>query len=187
MIGGTSHCGKSTLARQVGDVLGLPVLSTDGLARHPGRPWLGIPAPVAEFYQSLSHETIYWFLRVHHTNMWPLLAHEIGRHLASPSGFVMEGSALRPEHLADLKQDDVLALCLYADAEFLTERIRRESDYEAREQGLRQLIDAFIVRSLRDNEEVIAAAREHRIWLVNAADTMAMVEAKATIGARMEP
>lgn len=187
LIGGTSHCGKSTLARQVGDVLGLPVQSTDGLARHPGRPWLGIPAPVAEFYQSLSHETIYWFLRVHHTNLWPLLAHEIGRQLAGPSGFVMEGSALRPEYLASLGRDDVLTLCLHADAEFLAERIRRESDYEAREQGLRQLIDAFIVRSVRDNEEVIAAAREHRIWLVDAADTMAMVEAKATIVARMEP
>lgn len=187
LIGGTSHCGTSTLARQVGDVLGLPVQSTDGLARHPGRPWLGITAPVAEFYQSLSHETIYWFLRVHHTNLWPLLAHEIDRQLAGPSGFVMEGSALRPEHLAGLGRDDILSLCLHADAEFLAERIRRESDYEAREQGLRQLIDAFIVRSVRDNEELIAAAREHRIWLVDAADTMAMVEAKATIVAHMEP
>jgi 2-phosphoglycerate kinase len=187
LIGGTSHCGKSTMARQVGDALGLPVQSTDELARHPGRPWLGIPAPVAEFYQSLSNETIYWFLRVHHTNMWPLLAHEIGRQLAGPGGFVMEGSALRPEHLAYLEQDDVLALCLYADAEFLAERIRRESDYEARQQDLRQLIDAFIVRSVRDNKEVIAAAREHRVWLVDAADTMAMVEAKATIMARMAP
>lgn len=187
LIGGTSHCGKSTLARQVGDALGLPVQSTDGLARHPGRPWLDIPAPVAEFYQSLSEETIYWFLRVHHTNMWPLLAREIAQQLREPGGFVMEGSALRPESMAGLGPDDLLVLCLHADADFLVERIRQESDYATREPGQRQLIDAFISRSLRDNDEIIAAAREHRIWLVDGADPTAVAEAKAVIVARLTP
>lgn len=187
LIGGTSHCGKSTLARQVGDALCVPVQSTDALARHPGRPWLGIPAPVAEFYQSLTDETIYWFLRVHHNNVWPLLVHGIDRQLARPGGFVMEGSALRPEHLARLERDDVLALCLHAERDFLVERIRSESNYAACDNEMRQLIDTFIARSVRDNDEVIAAAREHRIWLVNAADPAAVAEARTLIVARMAP
>jgi hypothetical protein len=39
LIGGTSNVGKSTLAQAVAERLGFEYLSTDGLARHPGRPW----------------------------------------------------------------------------------------------------------------------------------------------------
>jgi 2-phosphoglycerate kinase len=38
LIGGTSNVGKSTVAQAVAKKLGFEVLSTDKLARHPGRP-----------------------------------------------------------------------------------------------------------------------------------------------------
>ena len=43
LIGGTSHTGKSTLARQLAEELGWNYLSTDQLARHPGRPTTMMP------------------------------------------------------------------------------------------------------------------------------------------------
>ena len=61
LISGTSHVGKSTLAEKLAERLGWAGMSTDKLGRHPGRPWLAIPAPVAEFYSRLTPETIHWF------------------------------------------------------------------------------------------------------------------------------
>lgn len=170
LIGGSSHCGKSTLAQRVGDALGWRINSTDRLGRHPGRPWLGVPAPVEEFYEKLSDDTIYWFLRVHHTNFWPLLTRTIADEKAGGGGFVLEGSALRPENLATLNDPELLPVCLYAEPQFLADRMRRESGYADRDARQRVFIDKFIERSLRDNRDLHAAAKEHDIWAIDAAD-----------------
>src|SRR5690606_41921201 len=58
LIGGTSHAGKSSAARAVGDRLGFECRTTDRLARHPGRPWRTpvweVPPHVAEHYRALA-------------------------------------------------------------------------------------------------------------------------------------
>ena len=58
LIGGTSHVGKSTLAKALAARLGGEHVSTDTLARHPGRPWATSSGPfprhVAAHYLSLS-------------------------------------------------------------------------------------------------------------------------------------
>ncbi len=41
LIGGSSHAGKSTLGQAIAAKLGWSYRSTDKLARHPGRPWVG--------------------------------------------------------------------------------------------------------------------------------------------------
>lgn len=68
LLGGTSHAGKSTLARAVASSLGWRTLSTDQLARHPGRPWAlppqFVPTHVDEHYRTneiARHEV--WKLR----------------------------------------------------------------------------------------------------------------------------
>ena len=43
LIGGSSHVGKSTLSRSLADKLGWRLISTDKMARHPGRPWRSAP------------------------------------------------------------------------------------------------------------------------------------------------
>ena len=63
LIGGSSHTGKSTLGRALSAKLGWSYLATDRLARHPGRPWVGIngqaiPAHVVEHYRDLSAEAL---------------------------------------------------------------------------------------------------------------------------------
>ena len=170
LIGGSSHCGKSTLAQRVGEALGWRVNSTDNLGRHPGRPWLGIPSQVEEFYEALTDDTVYWFLRVHHTNFWPLLTRIIVDEKAAGGGFVLEGSALRPESLATLDDPELLAVCLHAKPEFLTERMRTESGYAHRDARQQRLIDKFITRSLRDNQDLREAAKEHGIRSIDVAD-----------------
>jgi len=57
LIGGTSHAGKSTPARRLAGDLGWDCLSTDQLARHPGRPWRAdqpVPEDVVAHYRELS-------------------------------------------------------------------------------------------------------------------------------------
>lgn len=100
LISGTSHVGKSTLAGLLSEKLHCEAISTDSLARHPGRPWPGIPAPVEEYYRQLSAETIYWFLKVHHQNIWPLVRGLIDSKTGTGNIVIFEGAALRPEFIA---------------------------------------------------------------------------------------
>ncbi|WP_188824615.1 AAA family ATPase [Brucella endophytica] len=170
-ITGSSHVGKTTLAARLADRLSWNLISTDKLARHPGRPWPDIPPAVAEYYASLSPETIYWFLRVHHENMWPLIRQKIEAKTRARRPFIMEGSALRPEYIAALGG---IAVCLWADEDFLRERIRREARYVEANAYQRVLIDKFTERSVRDNSEMRASAEKHSMTIVDTADAGAV-------------
>lgn len=167
MIGGTSHAGKSTLAEEVAQAVGLTPVSTDRLGRHPGRPWPTVRPHVAEFYARLSPESIFAFLLAHHENMWPGLRRFIGDHLRNGHPFVLEGSALRPDYLATLEDEGLVRLYLYGPPELIRTRIHMASGYETLGDAHRQLIDAFVERSLRDNEKAYRDAEMHGIRRVD--------------------
>ncbi len=175
LIGGTSHVGKSTLAERLAMRLKWEALSTDKLGRHPGRPWMAIPAPVIEFYERLTPETIHWFLKVHHENMWRQIRPMIDMERGAGRRFVLEGAALRPEYIAPLIGDETAGVILHADDGFLLARMRSEAGYDGRTPAERRIIDAFIDRSLRENAALAAAARELGVRMVDAADERAMV------------
>lgn len=156
LLTGTSHVGKSTCAGKVGAALGWPVVSTDALARHPGRPWLGVPAPVLEFYASLSDDTLHWLLKVHHENMRPIIAARIKA--MRKTGFVLEGAALRPEYLEVWELENATAICLRVEPGVLRARIRTGSDYDRQDGPMRFAIDRFTERSLRENDALAEAA-----------------------------
>ena len=181
LIAGTSHCGKSTLAARVSKALGWRAVSTDALGRHPGRPWLNIPQAVCEFYDALSDESIYWFYRVHHDNMWPLMVQTIASEHGREGGLVLEGSALRPERIASLGRFEGMAICLTAPEDFLAMRIRSESGYAGRTDAERRHIDKFMVRSLRDNVDLVDAARRHDIAVLDVSDAGAYEAATANL------
>ncbi|WP_370677085.1 hypothetical protein [Pleomorphomonas sp. PLEO] len=174
LISGTSHVGKSTLAEKLAGRLKWAGMSTDKLGRHPGRPWLGIPAPVAEFYARLSPETIHWFLKVHHENMWPAIRQRIEVERDAGRPFVLEGAALRPEYIAPIVSDEIFGVLLHADDAFLRGRMRSAADYEQRDGAERGLIDAFIDRSLRENAAFKDAALKGGLRIVDAADERAI-------------
>ena len=170
LIAGASHCGKSTLAGRVGAALGWRVLSTDSLGRHPGRPWPEPRPEVAEIYDRLSDDTLFWLLQVHKQNMQPLLARLIGEAAQTGQQVVLEGSGLRPDGLVALQSSRVRAVCLLGEAELLTERIRAGAGYDGIAPGQRCLVDRFIARSLRDNDLYRAEARDRGVYCVDAVD-----------------
>ncbi|WP_435658453.1 hypothetical protein [Brucella pituitosa] len=174
LITGTSHVGKTSFAHSLADKLGWNIISTDDLARHPGRPWPTMRPAIAEYYERLSSETIHWFLKVHHQNIWPVIGRKIEDEIHARRPFIFEGSALRPEYLATLNTAFTACVCLYAKAGFLQERMHGGAGYSKAEAPHRAIIDKFIERSLRENTEMQAAAQTHHIKLVNVADSSAM-------------
>ncbi|KJF71246.1 AAA family ATPase [Agrobacterium arsenijevicii] len=167
LISGTSHVGKSTLAGLLSAKLLCEAISTDSLARHPGRPWPSIPAPVEEYYRRLSAETIHWFLKAHHQNIWPLIRGLIDSRSDIGTPVIFEGAALRPELVAPLLGGTVAGVFLHAEDDFLLARMRSEARYEDATAEQRRIMDAFIQRSLRENTEMLVSAREHQIPVVD--------------------
>lgn len=174
LVSGSSHVGKTTFATRLAKELGCNVISTDTLARHPGRPWPDIRPPVAEYYARLSPETIYWFLTVHHENIWPLIQQRIEAAMQAQQPFIVEGAALRPEFIAPLMSREVSGVFLYADNDVLRERMRSEAMYWQWDDNRRAIIDKFIDRSLRDNSEMQVVARNQGVRAVDSSDGLAM-------------
>jgi hypothetical protein len=154
LIGGTSHAGKSTLGRSLAGRLGWSCVSTDTLARHPGRPWReppdAPPAHVIDHYLTLSADALLASVLAHYEAMWPRiegLAHpEWGPALP---GLVIEGSAVLPAKLAGRREPGLRAVWILAPRDVLEARIRRESGYQARGPEQRRLIDSFLERAIR--------------------------------------
>lgn len=169
LVAGTSHVGKSTFATAVARSLGRELISTDDLARHPGRPWPTVRPQVAEYYTQLSDDTIHWFLKVHHENLWPQIEQiiETRRQLSKP--FILEGAALRPEYMAVIEPGLVRPVVLYSDNEFLRVRLTEVSQLRDADQASAAVIRKFIERSLRENSELLERARESNIPCVDIA------------------
>ena len=159
LIGGTSHAGKSSLARALAGRLGYEALSTDQLARHPGRPWRhgdAVPPHVVEHYSTLAPEALIASVMQHYEGMWPMVRELVVRRAADTqatgtqaTGLVLEGSALLPDRVAELGREDVAAFWLTADEALLAARMRTESRYDEADANGRALIDAFLERTRR--------------------------------------
>ncbi len=156
LIGGTSNVGKSTVAAVVAERLGFEYLSTDSLARHPGRPWRTpereVPPHVVEHYSSLSLDELIGSVLAHYERLWPRIEELIRSH----PGLVLEGSALWPARVAALSQVDCAAVWLAADAEVIRARVRAAGDYDCATTGERSLMDTFVARTLRFQELMLA-------------------------------
>lgn len=174
LIGGSSHVGKSTFAGTLARLLGRELISTDALGRHPGRPWPSVRPQVTEYYASLTDETIHWFLKVHHENMWPRIRQIIDSHRQVARPFVLEGAALRPEYVAELDPGSVTALFLYADDDFLRRRMMGEARRDEAYEQKAGIVEKFIERSVRDNREMLEVARAANIRCVDVAASGAL-------------
>ena len=174
LIGGSSHAGKSSAAAALAARLDRPVLSTDSLARHPGRPWRpGGEAPpphVAEHYGALAPEELIASVLDHYRNMWPMVRALIERHVHEPAlgPLVLEGSALWPPSVAELDLASVGAVWITASGELFSSRIRRESDYARRDAEGRRLIDSFLARTEIYDARMMKAVRRLGLPFVEA-------------------
>ncbi|MGC4391612.1 hypothetical protein [Agrobacterium sp. M50-1] len=186
LIAGTSHVGKSTLAGLLSERLRCEAISTDSLARHPGRPWPGIPAPVEEYYSQLSAETIHWFLKIHHQNIWPLIRTMIDNRSGTGTPAIFEGAALRPELISPLLGSTVAGVFLHAGNDFLLERMRSHAQYEDATADRRRIMDAFIERSLRENTDMLTSAQEHHVPVVDVTQPQAFEILLTDLAARAQ-
>lgn len=168
LIGGTSHAGKSTLAKTVSTQLGWRFLSTDSLAKHPGRPWQDapdVPPPhVIKHYRDLELEALMQSVLHHYDSMWdahvlPLIENE--------SGLVLEGSALLPERIAPVLSSDVQAIWLVASDDLIERRIKLEGEYASRDADGRFLIDKFVKRALAFNRFIAGEVNRLNLRKIN--------------------
>ena len=185
LIGGTSHVGKSTVSELLAVSLGREHLSTDSLARHPGRPWKPapekVPAHVAEHYLSLSvDELVDDVLRHYRVNVWPMVEEIVASYSSDPAspGIVVEGSALWPELAAGLDFGKVAAIWLTASQEVLRQRIHEGSGYGSKSSREREMIDKFLQRTVAYDLRMVDSARKAGLVLldVEESDVMELTE-----------
>ncbi len=165
LIGGTSHAGKSTTATALAARLGAEAISTDKLARHPGRPWPTptwvVPDHVAEHYATLTTEELIASVLAHYGRMWPMVRELIETRAgdADAPPLVLEGSALWPERVAEIKLTTVRAVWLTADDPVFDARIRRESRFDQADPAGRRLIERFAARTRLYNATMMQAVK----------------------------
>lgn len=163
LIGGASHVGKSTLGASLGARPGWTHISTDSLARHPGRPWSvephKVPPHVAEHYLTLSIDELVADVLRHYRSMWSGIETLITSHATDPGAdrLVLEGSALWPESVATHNIEGVAALWLTASRDVFETRIKRASGLEDKSGRDREMIEKFIAHTLRYDEEMMRA------------------------------
>ena len=174
LIGGSSHVGKTSVSESLAAALGWDHVSTDSLARHPGRPWKPAPEKVpdngAKHYLCLSvGELIEDVLRHYKVTVWPKVEGIIASHLteSSKTGIVLEGSALWPELVASLDLDKIAAVWLTASEEVFRQRIHVGSLYSLKSPRERMMINKFLERTLAYNARMVDAVNQHGFILVD--------------------
>jgi 2-phosphoglycerate kinase len=182
LIGGSSHIGKSTLAESLAIKLGWRHISTDSLARHPGRPWRtkpeSLPLYVAEHYLSLSTDALIEDVLRHYRNMWPNVESIITAHAThhSTEQLILEGSALWPEFVAILSLDKIAAIWLTASNDFFQARIHKASQFEEATVQRKVMIQKFLERTHLYNEQMMDAIKRLGLVSINVETTASLNE-----------
>ena len=163
LIGGSSHVGKSTLSLSLAEKLGGRYLSTDSLARHPGRPWVSanknyISEHVVEHYKTLSIDALFLDVLSHYEkNVLPQVEAIVHSHLLdlSTECLIIEGSALYPTVVTNLVKDNsVKAIWLTASERLFRNRILSESNFDNVGEDEKYLIQKFLDRTLLYNDRM---------------------------------
>jgi len=167
LIGGSSNVGKATVAHALAAKLGWRCVSTDSLAKHPGRPWRQttrkVPDQVAEHYLSSKAHELVESVILHHRKMSPLVA-ELVRTTVKDTGLgklVLEGSALWPFITSAHRLDEVGAVWLTAGPDTLRSRIYEGSGFLTANEKSRAMISRFVERTLLFDERTAC----QRPWL----------------------
>ena len=166
LIGGTSHAGKSTLAQALASRPGWEHLSTDSLARHPGRPWATgsgpFPEHVATHYLSLSIDELTTEQLRHYQRLWPRIE-ELATTRATGTGLprlIIEGSGILPERVTALNSPGTAAVWLTASASVLRSRIHSASRFDELTARQKVIVEKFLGRTERYNQLILDAVRD---------------------------
>ncbi len=164
LIGGTSHTGKSTLGKSFATKLGWDYLTTDSLARHPGRPWVSksnrtIKQQVVEHYKNLSTPDLLTDVLKHYAqNVLPQVETLVQacRSNLLDNCLVIEGSALYPSLVRDLViSEDVKGIWLAGNYNLLKNRIYKNSNFAHVGKEEQYLIYKFLERTWLYNQAML--------------------------------
>lgn len=167
LLGGSSNVGKSTIGNMLASRLGWRCVSTDSLAKHPGRPWpkrkAKVPDDVSQHYLNLKADELLESVILHHRRMSPLVAEFIWSILrgASDDRTVLEGSALWPFIAAGHRLKELGAVWLTASPETLRARIHESSGYQNADARSRAMISSFLERTILFDQKTTQLVREH--------------------------
>jgi 2-phosphoglycerate kinase len=167
LIGGSSNVGKSRVAGALAGKIGWRCISTDSLARHPGRPWRQsnkkVPAHVAEHYLGLKANELLESVILHHRKMSPLVAELVRAtvHDAGMEKLVLEGSALWPFITSGHRMREVGAVWLTASPDTLRTRIYEASGFHNASEQNRGMISRFLERTLLFDRKTAELVSEH--------------------------
>ncbi|MBO0801776.1 MAG: hypothetical protein J2P25_01695 [Nocardiopsaceae bacterium] len=159
LIGGTSHVGKSTLGRALAAKLGGEYMSTDSLARHPGRPWATssgpFPGHLRTHYLSLSVDELTTEQLRHYQRLWPRIkAMAAARAADTGAGrLILEGSGVLPRHAAALESS--AAVWLTASADVLRDRIYSQSRFHELAPEEKAIVEKFLGRTKRFDQLIL--------------------------------
>jgi len=168
LVGGTSHTGKSTLAEILAAKFQLINISTDKLARHPGRPWKErpeeIPLHVQQHYFNLAQGELLVDVVKHYEKIWPLVLSVIESHT---NYLVMEGSALLPRLVHSINSKEITAVWLTASDLFLKDRIYKSSNYFNKSSNEKYLIDQFAARAIAFDHLILKEVKALNLLFLN--------------------
>lgn len=167
LIGGSSHTGKTTLALALGKVLDWEVVSTDLLARHPGRPWRtnpgDVPPHVAEHYLSLSAEELIADVLRHYQKVWRQVeVIVLARTLEEGGrGLIVEGSAIWPAWAHNASEKGAKAIWLTAPDMIFKDRIYKESGFDNANARSKKMISKFLSRTLLFDSQMMRCLQDN--------------------------
>jgi 2-phosphoglycerate kinase len=182
LIGGSSHAGKTALAKALATRLGWRHISTDSLARHPGRPWKtaskAVPEHVAEHYLSLAVDELLADVLRHYKTMWQNIEAMITLHANDPTTtqLILEGSALWPESVASLTLEKVAAIWLTASNDLFESRIYNASKFEQAATREKKLIQKFLERTHSYNQHMMDAVKQLELASIDIETTSSLEE-----------
>ncbi|PSH62215.1 hypothetical protein CU103_20540 [Phyllobacterium sophorae] len=155
------------MASALAGKVGWRCMSTDRLARYPGRPWrqttAGVAEHVAHHYLNSRANELLESVILHHRKMSPLVA-ELIRTTVKDTGsgrLVLEGSALWPFITTGHGLKEVGAVWLTASSETLRSRIYEGSGFLTADEKGRALISRFLERRLLFDQRTAQLVRDH--------------------------
>ena len=182
LIGGTSHVGKSTLAQALADQLGGDHVSTDSLARHPGRPWATshgpFPEHVATHYLSLSIDELTTEYLRHYQRLWPRVEEIVATRAADARArpLILEGSGVLPHRVAALKTPDTAAVWLTASTGVLRERMYSASRFAGLAAEEKVIVEKFLGRTERYDRLTLSAVSSLGFTSIDASEAPSTAE-----------
>lgn len=171
VLGGTSHGGKTTVAKKVSSEFNLGLISTDTLAKHPGRPWRSkpdrLPNHVVKHYSTLTREKLLAEVIKHYANQSINIETAVNLSPDAGRGILIEGSAILPEFASQLRLNICCATwLLFDDENVLRDRIYTSSQYYDRDPFERQLIERFVQRSIDFNAFIQTEVEKRKLRYV---------------------